>query len=81
MYEGAREVYTKTLAEIREAGLEKRERVIVTPQGADIGVARDAAKPAGARRDVVNFCANNYLGLGNHPALVAAAKASLDTHG
>jgi glycine C-acetyltransferase len=81
MYEGAREVYTKTLADIREAGLEKRERVIVTPQGANIGVARDAANPAGARREVINFCANNYLGLGNHPALVAAAKKSLDTHG
>jgi glycine C-acetyltransferase len=81
MYEGARDVYRKTLAEIREAGLEKRERVIVTPQGADIGVARDAANPAAARREVVNFCANNYLGLGNHPKLVAAAKHALDTHG
>ena len=81
MYTRAREVYTKTLSEIREAGLEKRERVIVTPQGADIGVARDAAHPAGARREVVNFCANNYLGLGNHPALVSAAKHALDTHG
>ena len=81
MYEGAREHYTKVLAEIREAGLEKRERVIVTPQGADIGVARDASKPAGARREVVNFCANNYLGLGNHPVLIAAAMKALETHG
>ncbi|MCE9637998.1 MAG: glycine C-acetyltransferase [Planctomycetes bacterium] len=81
MYEAARDVYRKTLADIREAGLWKSERVIVSPQGADILVARDAAHPEGARREVVNFCANNYLGLGNHPALVAAAKHSLDTHG
>ena len=81
MYDGAREVYRTTLDEIREAGLEKRERVIVTPQGADIGVARDASKPAGARREVVNFCANNYLGLGNHPVLIAAAMKALETHG
>src|SRR5262245_41452115 len=63
MYGTAQQVYAKSLSEIREAGLEKRERVIVTPQGAGIGVARDAAKPDGARREVVNFCANNYLGL------------------
>jgi glycine C-acetyltransferase len=60
------------LNEIREAGLWKEERVILTPQGADIRTARGP---------VVNFCANNYLGLANHPRLVAAAKKALDERG
>jgi glycine C-acetyltransferase len=81
MFEGARDVYRKSLDEIREAGLFKSERVIVSPQGADIAVAKDPAAPQGARREVVNFCANNYLGLGNHPRLIDAAKHALDTHG
>jgi glycine C-acetyltransferase len=61
-----------TLSEIREAGLFKRERILQSPQDAQIRVA-DA--------EVVNFCANNYLGLANHPRLVAAAHAALDIHG
>jgi glycine C-acetyltransferase len=65
-----------TLEEIREAGLWKPERVIVSPQGARIEV--DAQGP---QREVLNFCANNYLGLANHPRLVAAAKAGLDARG
>lgn len=61
------------LNEIREAGLWKSERVIVTPQDADIEVA------GGAK--VVNFCANNYLGLSDDPALIAAARNCLDERG
>jgi glycine C-acetyltransferase len=62
-----------TLAEIRSQGLYKTERIITSPQDAQIGIA-------GGRR-VLNMCANNYLGLADHPALIAAAKAALDTHG
>jgi glycine C-acetyltransferase len=60
------------LASIREAGLYKSEHIIDSPQGAVITV------PQG---DVLNFCANNYLGLGSHPELIAAAKAALDRWG
>lgn len=62
-----------TLAEIRSQGLYKSERIITSPQDAKIGIA-------GGQR-VLNMCANNYLGLANHPALIAAAKEALDTHG
>src|SRR5881392_298375 len=64
---------TKTLDEIKAQGLYKTERVITTPQDAHIAVA-------GGKR-VLNLCANNYLGLADHPALIAAAKEALDTHG
>lgn len=60
------------LQEIQQAGLYKKERIITTPQGADI-VAN--GKP------VINFCANNYLGLSSHPKVIEAAKKALDTHG
>ncbi|MBI5767352.1 MAG: glycine C-acetyltransferase [Verrucomicrobia bacterium] len=63
----------KTLGEIDAAGLFKRERVIATPQGAHVSVGGDRA--------VLNFCANNYLGLGNHPDLIRAAHAALDRWG
>jgi glycine C-acetyltransferase len=63
----------KILSEIGAAGLTKRERVIATPQGAHIAVA------GGAR--VLNFCANNYLGLADHPEVVAAARAALERWG
>ncbi|MGZ5004762.1 MAG: aminotransferase class I/II-fold pyridoxal phosphate-dependent enzyme, partial [Chthoniobacterales bacterium] len=63
----------RTLEEIRSAGLYKTERIITTPQDAHIKVT--------GGRQVLNFCANNYLGLANHPALIAAAKEALDTHG
>ncbi|HNF81809.1 MAG TPA: glycine C-acetyltransferase, partial [Cyclobacteriaceae bacterium] len=63
----------KELDSIREAGLFKKERVIITPQGADIKISNG--------QEVINFCANNYLGLSSHPRVVKAAKAAIDTHG
>src|SRR5580765_4816553 len=62
-----------TLAEIRSQGLYKTERIITSPQEAHICIA--------GGRQVLNMCANNYLGLSDHPALIAAAKAALETHG
>jgi glycine C-acetyltransferase len=62
-----------TLAEIRSQGLYKTERIITSPQEAHIGIA--------GGRQVINMCANNYLGLADHPALIAAAKEALDSHG
>lgn len=61
------------LEAIREAGLSKDERIIVTPQGADIRVSTG--------EEVINFCANNYLGLSDDPAVVEAARSSLDRRG
>ncbi len=78
MYGKAREIYAKTLNEIRDAGLYKSERVIVTPQGASIRVS---TPDGGAGREVLNFCANNYLGLSAHPEVLAAAHAAMDSHG
>ena len=63
----------QTLQEIKDAGLYKQERVITSPQGAEIDT-REAG-------EVLNFCANNYLGLSSHPAVVEAAKATIDSHG
>src|SRR5262245_47969636 len=60
------------LDDIRARGLYKKERLIQTPQGSAIRVGG---------HEVINFCANNYLGLANHPAIVAAARHGLDTHG
>jgi glycine C-acetyltransferase len=68
-----REHLLKTLAEIASLGLTKRERVITTPQGARIAVAGGAS--------VLNFCANNYLGLAGHPDIIGAAHAALDRWG
>jgi glycine C-acetyltransferase len=67
------ERYANTLDEIRDAGLFKSERIITSPQSAEITLADG--------RTVLNFCANNYLGLADHPDIIAAAKAALDTHG
>lgn len=64
------------LREIEAAGLSKRERILTTPQGTRIGVASHAPG-----RPVLNFCANNYLGLSGHPELVRAAHAALDRWG
>lgn len=73
MFTGMRDHLRSSLHEIREAGLYKGERPITTPQGATITVAGD--------REVLNLCANNYLGLADHPELIAAAKEALDTWG
>lgn len=67
-----------TLAEIHAAGLTKRERVLATPQGSRVGVTTSNGVP---ERSVLNFCANNYLGLANHPDIVRAAHAALDRWG
>ncbi|MFH1676720.1 MAG: glycine C-acetyltransferase [bacterium] len=62
-----------TLKEIKDGGLWKAERIITTPQGAAIKTTEG--------KEVLNFCANNYLGLSSHPDLIKAAKDALDTHG
>jgi glycine C-acetyltransferase len=74
MYTYVRDIFAKRLDEIRAAGLEKREREIVGPQGPSIRV-RDR------KETVLNFCANNYLGLSSHPLVVEAARRALDDHG
>ena len=63
---------TDTLTQIDVEGLTKRERLISSPQGGEITVGG---------RDLINLCANNYLGLANHPDLIAAAKSAMDDHG
>lgn len=73
MYGKIKEHLQQELAGIREAGLYKEERIITSAQQAEIKVSTGA--------DVLNFCANNYLGLSNHPKLVEAAKEALDSHG
>ena len=73
MYKTLQPVLQKELESIREAGLYKTERIIVTPQGVEIKTSDG--------KEVVNFCANNYLGLSSHPRVVAAAKKAIDTHG
>lgn len=73
MYANFKQHLTKELKSIEEAGLFKKERIIVTPQGADIKVNSGA--------EVVNFCANNYLGLSSHPKVIEAAHKTLDSHG
>ena len=76
MFGPAKEVFETTVREIREAGLYKEERIITTPQSAEIGVGAGESK-----RTVLNFCANNYLGLSSHPAVIKAAHEAIDTHG
>jgi len=73
MYQDFRSYLQAELTNIEQAGLYKKERIIVTPQGAAIRVADG--------KEVLNFCANNYLGLSNNPSLIEAAKKGLDTHG
>ncbi len=73
MYKTLQPVLQKELQSIRDAGLYKKERIITSPQGADIRTSDG--------KEVVNFCANNYLGLSSHPRVLAAAKRAIDTHG
>lgn len=73
MYGTLKEELQKELAAIKEAGLYKTERIIVSPQSSVIAV-QDG-------REVLNFCANNYLGLSSHPEVVKAAHEALETHG
>ena len=72
MYTNAKAVYAAQLAEIEAAGLTKRERIITSPQSAHVLTGG---------KDVLNFCANNYLGLSSHPRVMAAAKAAIDERG
>ena len=73
MYDTLKPVLQQELAQIEEAGLYKRERIITSPQGADITVQ--------GGQEVINFCANNYLGLSSHPKVIEAAKKVMDSHG
>ncbi|MFZ4101874.1 MAG: glycine C-acetyltransferase [Sphingobacterium thalpophilum] len=73
MYNTLQPILQKELEEIEKAGLYKRERIIITPQGAEIKIQ--------GGQEVINFCANNYLGLASHPQVIEGAKNALDTHG
>jgi glycine C-acetyltransferase len=72
MFDESAAIYQKALAEIRSAGLYKEERIIESPQGASVRVQG---------REVLNFCANNYLGLSDHPLILKAAHRALDERG
>jgi len=73
MYETLKPELQTELDNIKKAGLFKNERIITTPQGADIKTSDG--------REVINFCANNYLGLSAHPKVIQAAKTTIDSHG
>ncbi|KPK87274.1 MAG: 2-amino-3-ketobutyrate CoA ligase [Bacteroides sp. SM23_62_1] len=73
MYGKIKDHLQQELRSIDEAGLYKRERIIISAQGAEIKIDSGDV--------VLNFCANNYLGLSNHPALIQAAREAMDTHG
>ena len=73
MYGAIKEHLQKEIAEIKEAGLYKSERIITSSQDAVIKISTG--------EEVLNFCANNYLGLSNHPDVIQAAKDTMDTHG
>lgn len=73
MFKNMKKFLTEELKAIDEAGLYKRERIIITPQTADIKISTG--------QEVINFCANNYLGLSNHPRLIQAAKDMMDKRG
>ena len=73
MYGSIKEHLNKELEEIKDSGLYKKERIITTPQ--------DAVIKTEDGREVINFCANNYLGLSSHPEVIQAAKDTMDTHG
>lgn len=73
MFNHVESALEQELEEIRDAGLYKEERIIVTPQGPAIGI--------NTGKEVLNFCANNYLGLSAHPEVIEAAKKAIDDHG
>ena len=73
MYNQLQPFLAKEIEGIKEAGLYKKERIITSAQGAEITIQ--------GGRQVLNFCANNYLGLSSHPKVIEAAKAAIDTHG
>ena len=73
MYDTLKPVLEKEITDIKAAGLYKKERIITTPQAANIYTTEG--------KQVLNFCANNYLGLSSHPKVLAAAKKTLDSHG
>ncbi|WMX13484.1 MULTISPECIES: glycine C-acetyltransferase [unclassified Aureispira] len=73
MFKNVQDALAAEIQDIKDAGLYKEERVITTPQAADIKTNTGA--------EVINFCANNYLGLSSHPAVIEAAKEAIDTHG
>ena len=68
-----KQIYQDIFSQIESDGLIKKERTITTPQGVKFATAKDG--------EVLNFCANNYLGLANHPDIISAAKQALDDHG
>jgi hypothetical protein len=71
------DVWNKQLNEMKDASTYKRERIITSPQSSDIEVA----DPTGRRAKVLNFCANNYLGLADNKSIMAASKKMTDSHG
>lgn len=73
MYTKIKDTLKKEFQEIHEAGLYKSERIITSSQDAVIKISTG--------EEVVNFCANNYLGLSNHPGVIQAAKDTMDSHG
>ncbi len=73
MYPTLQQKLNNEIQEIKDAGLYKQERVITSPQSADIRIA--------GGQEVINFCANNYLGLSSHPKVIEAAKNAIDSHG
>jgi len=73
MYGKIKSALQQEIMAIKDAGLYKEERIIITPQAAEIKIS--------GGQEVINFCANNYLGLSSHPEVLKAAKAALDTHG
>ncbi|MFY7786679.1 MAG: aminotransferase class I/II-fold pyridoxal phosphate-dependent enzyme, partial [Thermoflexibacteraceae bacterium] len=77
MYATLQPVLQEELQKIQDAGLFKKERIITSPQGAEITVQL----PSGEVKTVLNFCANNYLGLSSHPKVLEAAHKALDSHG
>jgi glycine C-acetyltransferase len=73
MFDTLKPILEAELKSIKEAGLNKSERIITSPQGADITI--------NTGQKVINFCANNYLGLSSHPKVIEAAKKAIDSHG